>query len=642
MRILRQLFEFTDNRTGIQELTKEALYENIPGGSKWRYISGSMLVFAFVTQMITGTFLAMSYSPSSTTAWASVYYIQNELSGGWLLRGIHHYMAQAMVVLLPIHMLQVVLEKAYVKPREFNYWLGLVLMLITFGLGLTGYLLPWDQKGYWATKVATNLMTLPPGGAAMQKMVVGGTEYGNLTLTRFFALHVLVLPGAIIGFLVLHLALFRKHGITAHSSDKRGDEYFWPKQVLKDAVGCAILFALIFWIAIAREGAELGPPAEPTKAFDAARPEWYFLFLFQLLKKFQSEVVGAIVVPGLIFGFFFIMPLIAKFRPRHLFNGHLINVSVMGLLFLGAGYLTFEAMQEDNYTLSEERLAEVRESSDPSDKVELEKHDKAARFHRDKEAAERDYNRIAALIDYQGIPVAGPLELLRNDPEIMGARLFKAKCASCHAYDDPSTEGIELGEFAGPNMPEGWDAESGSDFGAPNLYGFGSVNWIKNVLTPEKIKSVDNFGATAHRAGSMVDFVENGLNGDFDDQITKIAKALSAEAGLVYEPLTDEVDAIAEGNELIQNGDWNDYGTACTDCHSYKENEEIGGGPDLTGYASADWIRQMISDPSHSSMYGYDGADNNDRMPAFKEFLTEKEIDLLVQFIRQDMKNLNR
>ena len=209
MRILRQLFEFTDNRTGIQELTKEALYENIPGGSKWRYISGSMLVFAFVTQMITGTFLAMSYSPSSTTAWASVYYIQNELSGGWLLRGIHHYMAQAMVVLLPIHMLQVVLEKAYVKPREFNYWLGLVLMLITFGLGLTGYLLPWDQKGYWATKVATNLMTLPPGGAEMQKMVVGGTEYGNLTLTRFFALHVLVLPGALIGFLVLHLALFR-------------------------------------------------------------------------------------------------------------------------------------------------------------------------------------------------------------------------------------------------------------------------------------------------------------------------------------------------------------------------------------------------------------------------------------------------
>ena len=109
------------------------------------------------------------------------------------------------------------------------------------------------------------------------------------------------------------------------------------------------------------------------------------------------------------------MPLIAKFRPRHLFNGHFINVSVMGLLFLGAGYLTFEAMQEDNYTLSEERLAEVRESSDPSDKVELEKHDKAARFHRDKEAAERDYNRIAALIDYQGIPVTGPLELLRND-----------------------------------------------------------------------------------------------------------------------------------------------------------------------------------------------------------------------------------
>ncbi|MFP6618350.1 MAG: cytochrome b N-terminal domain-containing protein, partial [Pirellulaceae bacterium] len=142
---MKWLVNWVDDRTGVKELVHESLYENIPGGAKWRYVSGSMLVFAFVTQVITGMFLWMFYSAGSQNAWASVYHIQNVVPGGWVLRGIHHFMAQAMVVLLPVHMLQVIWEKAYQKPREINYWLGLILLLITMGLGLTGYLLPWDQ-----------------------------------------------------------------------------------------------------------------------------------------------------------------------------------------------------------------------------------------------------------------------------------------------------------------------------------------------------------------------------------------------------------------------------------------------------------------------------------------------------------------
>ena len=173
------LLDWLDDRTGYRDLAREALYERIPGGARWRYVWGSTLVFAFVTQMITGIFLWMCYSPSSRTAWESVYYIQYEMTGGWLLRGIHHYMAQMMVVLMVIHLLQVVIDGAYRAPREFNFWLGLILMMIVFGLGLTGYLLPWDQKGYWATAVATNIAGIVPViGGSLQKIVVGGSEYG--------------------------------------------------------------------------------------------------------------------------------------------------------------------------------------------------------------------------------------------------------------------------------------------------------------------------------------------------------------------------------------------------------------------------------------------------------------------------------
>ena len=198
---MKPLIDWLDNRTGICDFIREALYERVPGGPRWRYVWGSTLVFTFAVQMITGMFLWMAYSPSTRTAWESVYYIQNEMTGGWLLRGIHHFAAQAMVVLLVIHLLQVVIDGAYRAPREINFWLGLVLLQLVLGLALTGYLLPWDQKGYWATRVATAIMGITPViGNDLQILVVGGSDYDHHTLTRFFAMHAGVLPGLLILF----------------------------------------------------------------------------------------------------------------------------------------------------------------------------------------------------------------------------------------------------------------------------------------------------------------------------------------------------------------------------------------------------------------------------------------------------------
>src|SRR5580698_3069523 len=210
-----KLLEWLDDRTGYRDLVHEALYEHIPGGARWRYVWGSTLVFAFSVQVITGVFLWMSYAPSSQTAWESVYYIQHEMQAGWLLRGLHHFMAQAMVVLLALHLMQVVIDGAYRAPREVNFWLGLVLMQIVLALSLTGYLLPWDQKGYWATIVATNIASIVPVvGEQLQRLIVGGPEYGHHTLTRFFALHAGVLPALLMIFLTLHVLMFRRHGLT--------------------------------------------------------------------------------------------------------------------------------------------------------------------------------------------------------------------------------------------------------------------------------------------------------------------------------------------------------------------------------------------------------------------------------------------
>ncbi len=351
---MSRLFTWLDDRTGYKGLVHGALNEHIPGGA--RYVWGSTLTFAFVVQMITGLFLWMHYSPSSQTAWESVYYIQNEMSGGWLLRGIHHYAAQTMIILLAFHMLQVIVDGAYRAPREINFWFGLILLNLTLALALTGYLLPWDQKGYWSTKVATNLMgVVPVVGAPLQRLVVGGPDYGHHTLTRFFALHAGLLPLLMIGMIALHVAVFRRHGLT-HKEPKRGpDSTFWPDQVLRDAVAClgVLLFILVLTLRFKilpggseHLGAELTAPADPAEPFGAARPEWYFLFLFQFLKlpvfSGNNEVYGAVVIPGAIMAILFLMPLVGRFRV-----GHWFNVAFTVFLSVGMVLLTAMAIVED-------------------------------------------------------------------------------------------------------------------------------------------------------------------------------------------------------------------------------------------------------------------------------------------------------
>ena len=361
---IHRLVDWLEDRAGVRSLLHEALFERVPGGARWRYVWGSTLVVAFLTQIITGTFLWMAYSPSTQTAWESVFYIQYEMTGGWLLRGVHHYMAHVMVALLAVHFAQVVWDGAYRAPRELNFVFGILLMLIVFGLSLTGYLLPWDQKGYWATSVGTNLASQAPVvGPELKKLTIGGNDYGHQTLTRFLTLHAGVLPGLMIVCLAAHIALFRRHGLHARQPLKGPDEMFWPDQLLKDSVAALGVLAAVLLMAIYGGGADLTAPADPANPYNAARPEWYFLFLFQFLKWFpgELEVWGAFVIPALIVAVLFFMPWIGRSH-----RGHQFNVALLAFLMGGIALLTAQAVRDDKFALWYDRTAANAERFDAS------------------------------------------------------------------------------------------------------------------------------------------------------------------------------------------------------------------------------------------------------------------------------------
>jgi ubiquinol-cytochrome c reductase cytochrome b subunit len=309
---------FWDERTGWKTLKEVMLLEPLPGGSRWAAAFGSLLLFTFVVQVVTGILLSMNYAPSEKTAWSSVNFIQNEVPLGAFVRAVHHWGSSAMVILLLVHLVQVFVWGAYKRPREFTWMVGVLLLFCTLGLAFTGYLLPWDQKAYWATKVGLGIAsTVPFAGDSLRTLLQGGDQIGNLTLTRFFTIHGFILPGLIILLVVVHLYLFRRHGVTppwwrTESQLQAQKEPFWPKQALKDGV-----LALVFLIGLGcwayYRPAPLEDQADPSKFYEA-RPEWYFMFLFQLLSYFKgpAEIVGTFVLPTVFFLILFFWPFLDR------------------------------------------------------------------------------------------------------------------------------------------------------------------------------------------------------------------------------------------------------------------------------------------------------------------------------------------
>jgi quinol-cytochrome oxidoreductase complex cytochrome b subunit len=207
---------WVDERTGASPTLRAVLYRKVPKGVNWFQTFGSATLFAFVNQAVTGVFLAMYYDPSPQNAYASVVRLTNEVFAGQLVRGMHRWGATVMIVLLFVHMARTFVWGAYKYPRELTWVIGVIILILTFVMGLTGYLLPFDQRAFWATVVGVNITAAGPiVGPYLADFLRGGAEFGASTLTRFYAIHMLLVPGLIGALIGAHLYLVIKLGVTA-------------------------------------------------------------------------------------------------------------------------------------------------------------------------------------------------------------------------------------------------------------------------------------------------------------------------------------------------------------------------------------------------------------------------------------------
>lgn len=296
-----------DRRTGLNSLLHHALDEPIPGGAKLAYVFGSGLLFLFLSQIVTGVFLAMYYVPSADHAHTTVAYITKEVTGGSFLRSIHAYGSSAIIIVLLLHLIQTFFYGSYKGRRELVWVAGCILLTLMLGMAFTGYLLPWDQKAYFATTVGTNILSeVPLVGNGLKSLLRGGTEMGTLTLSRFFVLHVFLIPACIFAFVALHVYAFRKAGASGPPSEdpitpKLPAERFYPKQVVMD-MGFAMLIIVALGFLAHFWPTELGPKADPSDTQFLPRPEWYYIPVFQYLKYWHGStaVVGILIIPAIV------------------------------------------------------------------------------------------------------------------------------------------------------------------------------------------------------------------------------------------------------------------------------------------------------------------------------------------------------
>ena len=550
----------------------------------------------FLVQGITGLFLLMYYSPGAQSAWESVYFLQHDVQGGWLLRAVHHYSGQAILVLVGIYLVGMILAGRYRPPREFVFWVVVFLGLVTLGSLLTGDLLAWDQNSQSATLVRVKFLTLlPVVGGDLFKLAAGGPSFGHLTLTRFLALHTVVLAGAFLGLLVLHAWFAHRANVVARAGANPHvrNTPLWPKQVLVNVVGCLVVLAIVLLLALSHgvsgdhAGVALGAPADPSDFYAAARPEWAFMGLYGFSNLFPGhlKLLPIFVIPGTLVLLFLLMPFVGRLKIGHAFN----ILLTLGLL-AGNGALSYMVYAHDR---------------------ENEEHQLALATGR------LEGERIVELIrSNDGIPVSGALTLLRDDPKTQGPKLFRQHCASCHDYVGGTDGDIKAEKVS-----------------APNLFGYGTKAWMAGWLDPKRIVGPDYYGNTKFKNGDMVDFVKetySDMEKEDKEELDTLLVALAAEAKLKSAAAEDAKNAerIAAGKKLIAD---------CTDCHKYYDKGQLGTSADLTGYASREWTVGIIANPAHARFYG----DKNDRMPAYaesddesKNMLTRHDIELLTDWLR--------
>jgi ubiquinol-cytochrome c reductase cytochrome b subunit len=363
---MRRVRGWLDERLSITPLITGFLDRKVPGNIGWFHTLGSATLFLIVVQLLTGIALSMSYVPSPDHAYQSVLFI-DQTPFGAVVRGIHHWSAGLLVLLIGLHTLRVFIWGAHRYPRELSWLVGVGLFFVILGFAFTGYLLPWDQKAYWATVVGTNIAgSAPLVGGAVLELLRGGQQLGSVTLARFYGIHVWVLPASLLLLVAIHLFAVIRQGIAAsprrhpilqpdpalskrenydleYAAEKEAGKPFWDA-LLKDGVVALVLAVVVVVLAIT-QGAKLEGIADPNSTTYVPRPEWYFLDMFQLLWYFTGSLEPLLIftVFTAAMALFVLVPFIDRGQERHprrrpisMALAAVVVVGVIGLTYLGA------------------------------------------------------------------------------------------------------------------------------------------------------------------------------------------------------------------------------------------------------------------------------------------------------------------
>lgn len=360
---LAAIWQWLDSRLGVTGAWQELARHPVPRGLGWWYVFGSATLTLLLIQIVTGICLALVYVPSAGEAYDTLQYLNYHYPWGWLIRAIHNAAASGMVVMLVLHMTRVFLMGAFKYPREMTWIAGVVLLFATLGMCFTGQVLRWDQDAYWTIGVAAAMVgRVPVIGPALVNLVIGGANIGSEALSRFFALHVFVIPGVLLAILGVHLYLVLRHGISERPAPGEAvdpatyaDEYeqkvaagepFFPDAALRDMVFSALVVigVVLLAVVIGPEGPAL--PPDPTLVQATPRPDWYFLSLFALLALCPPwlETFVMLGTPVVLFVVLVLVPILAS-RGKRSVRDRPVAVLAVVLLYVTVPMLTIVGYQ---------------------------------------------------------------------------------------------------------------------------------------------------------------------------------------------------------------------------------------------------------------------------------------------------------
>jgi ubiquinol-cytochrome c reductase cytochrome b subunit len=581
---MSKLGAWIDDRTAWRTQARAWIDQPVIGGAPWASAIGASVVACFGVLAFTGVLLMTAYAPSPQTAWASVFYVEHVLSRGWIIRGLHFWAAQSLLVLAALHIAHGALAASYRKPREIAWWLTLAVLGLVVAEGITGGLLPWDQRGWWARVVEGNIIGLAPViGGWLQAMLEGGPELGALGLTRMYALHVVVLPLIFVVVLLARWSITQRHGWTQGGTEVPHRQALARSTIVAVVVVFA-LFALTGWA----HGAPLEGPADPLSDYPA-RPEWFLMPLYQLRKLFHgplAEFMGTSLVPAIAAAYFALLPWIDRQgRPRAV-------VVYAPLAAVAAGTVA---------------LAGAAWNKDGHDKLYAK--------------ARADADRVSAAavqLAMQGVPPAGALEMVRNDPELRGRSLFAAHCASCHV----------LGDLGDPKKAT-----------ASKLDGWGTTEWILAMIHDPDAPQF--FGLGPYK-GKMPSVDQRPKDKPAEEPWTPMVKTDAEKAAVAAflasqgdepgdPPRTTDAATLAQGEKIVSD--------RCTTCHLYKVDGDLEGSgiaPELAHYGSIAWTRSQVANPATDQTYRDQALDPamKKHMPRFDKDLSPGDVDVVARWTR--------